>query len=152
MDTNEVLHKEIDLVQGCINRMAQNSFLIKGWLITLLTVVIALLPETINIRILCIVGFVTILCFWYLDGFFLKMEKLYRWKYEWIISNRQTSSDNLYDLNPYNKKMWINHAGVKSKEEPTVTRVMFTKTLTPMYLPLLLVVIFLFINSFTSWI
>jgi len=27
----EELHKEIDLVQGCINRMAQNSFHIKGW-------------------------------------------------------------------------------------------------------------------------
>lgn len=26
----EELHKEIDLVQGCINRMAQNSFHIKG--------------------------------------------------------------------------------------------------------------------------
>ena len=152
MDINEVLHKEIDLVQSCINRMAQNSFLIKGWLITLLTVVIALLPETIDLKILCIVGFITILCFWYLDGFFLKMEKLYRWKYEWIISSRQTSSENLYDLNPYNKKMWINHTGVKIKKEPAIIRVMFTKTLTPMYLPLLLVVIFLFINSFANWI
>ena len=27
----EELHKEIDLVQGCINRMAQNSFHIKGY-------------------------------------------------------------------------------------------------------------------------
>lgn len=26
----EELHKEIDLVQGCINRMAQNSFTSKG--------------------------------------------------------------------------------------------------------------------------
>ena len=28
---NEELFKEIDLIQGCINRMANNSFLIKGW-------------------------------------------------------------------------------------------------------------------------
>lgn len=152
MDTNEVLHKEIDLVQSCINRMAQNSFLIKGWLITLLTVVLALLPETIDLKILCVIGFVTILCFWYLDSFFLKIERLYRWKYEWIISTRQTSNANLYDLNPYNQNMWINHIGDKTKKEPSIVRVMFTKTLTPLYLPLLLVVIFLFINSFTSWI
>lgn len=26
----DILSKEIDLIQGCINRMAQNSFLIKG--------------------------------------------------------------------------------------------------------------------------
>lgn len=29
--SNEELFKEIDLIQGCINRMANNSFLIKGW-------------------------------------------------------------------------------------------------------------------------
>lgn len=43
----EELHKEIDLVQGCINRMAQNSFHIKGWTVTIFAVVLALLPEKI---------------------------------------------------------------------------------------------------------
>jgi hypothetical protein len=152
MDINEILHKEIDLIQNCINRMAQNSFLVKGWLITLLTVVIALLPETINIKILCAIGFVVVMCFWYLDAFFLKTERLYRWKYEWIISNRQTSNANLYDLNPYNKGMWINQEGAKVKEEPKIVCVMLSKTLTPMYLPLIVIVIFLFVNSFKNWI
>ena len=41
----EELHKEIDLVQGCINRMAQNSFHIKGWTVTIFAVVLALLPK-----------------------------------------------------------------------------------------------------------
>lgn len=39
MDKKElktVMEKEIDLVQGCISRMAQNSFVIKGWTITLI--------------------------------------------------------------------------------------------------------------------
>ena len=26
----EILNKEIDLIQGCINRMANNSFIVKG--------------------------------------------------------------------------------------------------------------------------
>ena len=43
----EELHKEIDLIQGCINRMAQNSFLIKGWTVTLFAVILALLPEKV---------------------------------------------------------------------------------------------------------
>ena len=152
MDTNEILHKEIDLVQNCINRMAQNSFFVKGWLITLLTVVIALLPENFNIKILCVVGFIVVMCFWYLDAFFHKMERLYRWKYEWIISNRHTSNANLYDLNPYNKSMWMNHEGTKTKKEPTILCVMLSKTLTPMYLSLIVIVIFLFVNSFKNWI
>lgn len=36
-----ILHKELDLIQGCINRMAQNSFAIKGWYFALVIVVSA---------------------------------------------------------------------------------------------------------------
>ena len=68
MEINYNFEKEIDLIQSCVNRMAQNSFTIKGWLITLATVILALLPEKIDIRILCVVVFATTLCFWYLDS------------------------------------------------------------------------------------
>lgn len=146
-----VLEKEIDLIQSCISRMAQNSFMVKGWLITLIAVVIALLPETFNIRILCIMGIVITVCFWYLDGFFLKTEKLYRWKYEWVIKNRYESDDFCYDLNPYNKNTWIKNDDGSEKTEPNVVSVMITKTLLPMYLPLLFAVIILFINTYTKW-
>jgi len=47
MDKKEILHKEIDLVQNVINRMANNSFLLKGWLITLIVGVLALTSDTI---------------------------------------------------------------------------------------------------------
>jgi hypothetical protein len=57
--TTTILYKEIDLIQACISRMAQNSFMVKGWLITLIAVVLALLPESFDIRGLCIVGLVT---------------------------------------------------------------------------------------------
>ena len=75
---NEILIKEIDLIQSCINRMAQNSFVVKGWTITLVAVVLALLPEKVDMQMLSIIGVIATLCFWYLDAFFLKMERLYR--------------------------------------------------------------------------
>ncbi|MEL5899106.1 hypothetical protein AAGC94_13670 [Clostridium sporogenes] len=146
-----VLEKEIELIQSCIDRMAQNSFMVKGWLITLLAVIIALLPEKFNVRILCIMGMVITVCFWYLDGFFLKIEKLYRWKYEWVIKNRYESDDFFYDLNPYNKNTWLKNDDGSKKTEPNVISEMFTKTLLPMYLPLLITVIILFINTYTKW-
>ena len=31
----EEIHKEIDLIQSCITRMAQNSFMIKGWFVSI---------------------------------------------------------------------------------------------------------------------
>lgn len=145
IDKKEVLCKEIELVQACINRMAHNSFIIKGWLITLLTVVLALLPENFNVRIICIIGFVVIFSFWYLDAFFLKMEKLYRWKYEWIIENRLKSDKYMFDLTPTNSNMWLQKKGRDGsnipKTEPTILRVMFTKTLLPLYAPWIAIII-----------
>lgn len=44
---NEIIHKEIDLIQGVINRMAQNSFLLKGWTITIIVAVLALTKDTL---------------------------------------------------------------------------------------------------------
>ena len=74
----EELHKEIDLIQGCINRMAQNSFLIKGWTVTLFAVVLALLPEKVDQNNRILLGIVMLaisIMFWYMDSFFLATEK-----------------------------------------------------------------------------
>lgn len=44
----EEIHKEIDLIQSCITRMAQNSFMIKGWFVSIYAVILALLPEKVR--------------------------------------------------------------------------------------------------------
>ena len=141
-----MLEKEIDLVQGCINRMAQNSFVVKGWLITLVTVILALLPDKINIDFLCGVIILTTLLFWYLDAFFLRTEKLYRWKYEWIIANRTKDDKFMYDLNPYNKNMW------KEAKKPSILRVMFTKTLCPLYGVIIILAVLIIFNNHCNFI
>ena len=144
-EKKEILEKEIDLIQACINRMAQNSFIVKGWTITLITVILALLPEKIDIRLLCAIVIVATVCFWYLDAFFLRTERLYRWKYEWVIANRPKSEEYCYDLNPYNEKMWLLDKDGKQRQAPTIRCIMFTKTLTPIYVPLVSVSGLLFI-------
>ena len=77
----EVLHKEIDLIQGCITRMAQNSFLIKGWALTIVTVVLALTEKIVDSIYLCLVILIPLMGFWYLDAFFLQTERMYRKMY-----------------------------------------------------------------------
>ena len=146
-ERQSVLEKEIDLIQGCINRMAHNSFVVKEWLITLVTVILALLPEKINISLLCYVIIIVTIAFWYLDGFFLKTEKLYRWKYEWVIHNRKDNGKYKYDLNPHNSKMWQNSKGENNLKEPCILKVMFTKTLIPLYGLILVLAVFVLINS-----
>ena len=99
----EELHKEIDLIQGCINRMAQNSFLIKGWTVTLFAVILALLPEKIeqtNKVFLGIVMLAISIMFWYIDSFFLATEKNYRKMYSWVLQERPNGNRKLlYELN-----------------------------------------------------
>lgn len=134
---NDVLLKEIDLIQACINRMAQNSFMIKGWTISLVAVVLAILPESFDLTGLSLIGIVATMCFWYLDAFFLRAEKLYRWKYEWVLANRTQCSDYCYDLNPYNSQMWLPDDNGNSRKAPHIAKVMTAKTLIPIYIPLL---------------
>jgi len=118
----EELHKELDLVQSCILRMAQNSFMIKGWAFALVTAFVALTAEKLELYVLCAVGIFILFAFWYLDAFFLKMEKLYRFKYEWIITERAKGNRKyLYDLNPYQ-----NETRLPKKKTPTVVSVMFS--------------------------
>lgn len=150
MDREKVLYKEIDLIQGCINRMAKNSFVIKGWVMSLVAVVLALLPQTFDIRLLSAIGIIVSLCFYFLDAYFLKMERMYRWKYEWVIEKRLSTDDYFFDLNPLNRNMWLEKR--IEKGEPKVIDVMISKTLIPIYLPIVLLCVLVFINSFIHWI
>jgi len=94
------LHKEIDLIQECINRMAHNSFQIKSWLVALFTVVLALLPERVNGVLLGVVMVSVTGMLWYLDGFFLKTERDYRAVYDWVLEARPAGDRKLqYQLN-----------------------------------------------------
>ncbi len=127
----EILNKEIDLIQACIQRMADCSFKLKGWYVSLITVALTLLIGQgckLSIISLLLLGITTV--FWGLDGFFLKMETFYRWKYEWVIKERlEGNKDYAYDLNPYNKKMWEN----KDAKNTCIISYIVSKTLLPIY-------------------
>ena len=125
---NQILYKEIDLVQSCINRMAQNSFSCKGWCLTLIAGVFALMPENIDKWYICVVMLCVDICFWYLDSFYLLQEQLYRDKYKWIIKKRLEGNEEfLYDLDPNNKNMYL------EDKKRKLFKVMCSKTILPMY-------------------
>lgn len=137
----EEIHKEIDLIQSCITRMAQNSFMVKGWFVSLYVVILALLPEKVNLFLLCAALVAVNLIFWHLDGFFLRTEKVYRKIYDWVLEARpQNNRELMYKLN---------HVEFKGKidETESVWQFMWSKTLRWFYLiPLLFVLIVLLVN------
>jgi len=96
----EYMLKEIELIQDIIKRMAFNSFMIKGWAITL--VVVALLLKGTNYQVW--IAFIPLLVFWFLDAYFLWQERLYRKLYEWVVNNRLNTDEYLFDMNAYRFK------------------------------------------------
>jgi hypothetical protein len=95
--------------------MANNSFLIKGWTITLVVVTLLLKGNKYH----TFIAFIPILVFWFLDAYFLRLERLYRRLYNWVKDNRLKTEDFLFDLN-YKRF---------EKEEQSILRIMFSITL-----------------------
>lgn len=140
----EEIHKEIDLIQACITRMAQNSFMIKGWFVSIYAVILALLPEKVNMFLLCISLIAVNVIFWYLDGFFLRTEKLYRKIYDWVLLERRRNNKELmYQLNP------VKYQG-KIEEVASTWKVMWSKTLRWFYVVPLMIVVIVFIFNVLS--
>ena len=126
MEYKEILHKEIDLIQGIINRMANNSFLLKGWVISLIAVVLALKKDTIvatDLSYFNAILLLPVVVFWYLDAFFLHKEICYRKLYDWVITNRSETTDFAYNLDYRRFK----------KDVGCVLKIMFRSTLLLFY-------------------
>lgn len=62
--------KHLDYIQSAINRMAANSFKIKGWMVTLFSALMALYVNSEKTWFL-IVAFIPIFLFWSLDAYYL---------------------------------------------------------------------------------
>ena len=88
----ETKSKHIDLVQSIITRMAQNSFVIKGWMITIV-VGLFLFLQNDNLQNNFLIYLFPIIGFWLLDSYYLWQERLYRKLYGSVISNVEESSD-----------------------------------------------------------
>ena len=75
--------KHLELIQGVINRMASNSFLLKGWSVVLVSAVLVLVSRHGGSR-WALIGLIPTLVFWGLDGYFLHQERLYRALYDHV--------------------------------------------------------------------
>ena len=74
-------HKHLEMIQAVINRMANNSFMLKGWAVTLVAGIFALASKDAD-KIYFMVAYVPIIAFWGLDAYYLRQERLYRKLYD----------------------------------------------------------------------
>jgi len=87
--------KHLELIQGLINRMSSNSFMLKGWAVTLVAGIFALSANGTDKRFF-IIAYIPVLVFWFLDAYYLLQEKLYRSLYDEV--RQKIDSDIDFDL------------------------------------------------------
>lgn len=73
--------KHLEMIQNIISRMANNSFLIRGWSITIIAALFALASKDAEPFFISLAYFPA-LAFWSLDGYYLYQEKLFRALYD----------------------------------------------------------------------
>lgn len=85
-------HKHLEMIQGVINRMANNSFMLKGWAVTLVAGIFALASRDAD-KIYFLVAYVPIVAFWGLDAYYLRQERLYRKLYDKVRMKEENEID-----------------------------------------------------------
>ena len=70
----------MEFIQTVITRMNQNSFQIKGWMITIVSALLALYASS-GKQIYILVAIVPTVIFWFLDTYYLQQERKFRGVY-----------------------------------------------------------------------
>ena len=122
-------HKHLEFIQGILNRLSTNSFLIKKWSVVLASALFALSVADSHAAFVCL-AYIPTIVFWGLDGFFLYQERLYRKIYDHVRKQGNEDVDFSMDTTPF-KTNWPCGDWVKAT---------FSKTLIPFYIGLILII------------
>jgi hypothetical protein len=119
----------LEFIQQTITRMASNSFLLKGWTVTIIAGLFAFAnTKEMNSNYL-LIALIPTFFFWFLDGFFLYQERLFRKLYDSVRVKEEDHIDFSMDTSPFkgNVGSWV--------------KVCFSKTLLLFYFPVFVVII-----------
>lgn len=127
MSTQDCKMKHLEFIQQVITRMNSNSFLIKGWSVTLVSALFALAASGTNHKFV-LISYIVVPLFWILDSFYLSQEKQYRHLYDEVRTKAVPDINFSMNASSYNK------------DSSTWTAVMTSKTIVVFYGVLILTV------------
>ena len=84
--------KHLEMIEDVIERMGNNSFQLKGWAVTLVALVGALAAQGSDKRFF-LLAFIPLLAFWFLDSFYLQMERKYTVLYKRVSKKNENEID-----------------------------------------------------------
>lgn len=84
--------KHLEMIEAIIERMAKNSFQLKGWTMTLITIAGAVSAQGSDKRFI-LLAFIPIIGFWILDSFYLQQERKYKQLYKNVAEKNEAQID-----------------------------------------------------------
>jgi|SRR5579863_2940084 len=84
--------KHLEFIQSAISRMATNSFLFKGWAITIASGLSAFAAVDRR-RAVLLIALISSAMFWALDGYYLMLEKLFRELHDKVAKKDESAID-----------------------------------------------------------
>ena len=86
------MQAHLAMIQGVVNRLAQSSFLLKGWSVVLVSALLAFAANSSE-ELVLYVALLPALAFWGLDGYFLSQERLFRALYDHVRAQDEAGLD-----------------------------------------------------------
>lgn len=77
----EVKIRYLEMIQNIMTRMSTNSFMLKGWSVTLIAGIFALSAKESN-PMYFLLAYVPVILFWFLDAYYLMIERQYKHLYD----------------------------------------------------------------------
>jgi len=106
--------KHLEFIQTAINRMAGNSFLLKGWAVTLTGGALALAIKQLD-RHYLIISLVVVALFWFLDSYYLSRERRFVQLYNQVRLDPAEQTDFSMDTKAFGKSCrWVRCAFSKT--------------------------------------
>src|SRR2546425_9714632 len=102
-------HAHLEMIQGVVNRLSTNSFLLKGWTVVLVSALFALAGGAGKAYFVYLAFFPAI-AFWVLDAYFLWQERLFRALYDHVRKLEEEDVDFSMDTSIVKGKVksWVN--------------------------------------------
>ncbi|QTE71021.1 hypothetical protein JRC49_14750 [Clostridiales bacterium FE2011] len=104
MDKEDKKIKHLEMIETVIERIGNNSFQLKGWSVTLVSIIGALSAQGSEKKFF-LLAFIPLLAFWMLDAFYLQIERKYRVLYKQVLDDKITTFDmDIHDINTNDDK------------------------------------------------
>lgn len=88
----------LEMIQKVVDRMGNNSFLLKGWAVLVIVAIFTFTNECSNVKLILLTN-IPLIIFWGLDSYYLLLERKYRLLFDYVRINIEEENVD-FNMNP----------------------------------------------------